>query len=222
MRKIPKINASISRWIISIIFSYGLLILMDSEKILEKISIDSRVLIVLLPVVSLIGLLVLDRGILKKLFHIPKIKEVLLAFGVAILAIVVGAILASLNFETVENPIVGVIDEIDPKFLVFMLAFQLFWEEIIRIIPFLAVYNYFSKRIGERWGVILAWILSSIIFGALHLPTYNYNIVQSIFLIGGVTFVLNFAYIRTKNLWTVYFAHLFYDMLLLSMVMLIG
>ncbi|MGD9812090.1 MAG: CPBP family glutamic-type intramembrane protease, partial [Sphingobium sp.] len=45
----------------------------------------------------------------------------------------------------------------------------------------------------------------------IHLPTYNWNILQCLILIGGARLVLTLAYIKTKNLWVCTGAHILND-----------
>jgi len=94
---------------------------------------------------------------------------------------------------------------------------QLMGEEVLTILPFLALLTYFYSHLkwSHKRAVLVAWLLSSLWFGLLHLPTYQGNLVQSIFVVGGARMVLTFAYIRTKNLWVSTGAHILYDWILI-------
>jgi hypothetical protein len=59
-----------------------------------------------------------------------------------------------------------------------------------------------------------------LVFGALHLPTYDWNLVQCIVIIGTARMVLTLAYIVTKNIWVSTGAHVINDWLLLGMALL--
>ncbi|MOA19360.1 CAAX amino terminal protease self- immunity [compost metagenome] len=60
-------------------------------------------------------------------------------------------------------------------------------------------------------AIILAWVVASIIFGAYHLPTYNWNIIQAIVGIGIARVVLLYPYLKTKNIWTSFIVHVMND-----------
>lgn len=90
---------------------------------------------------------------------------------------------------------------------------QLFGEELVTILPFLAVlyWSYSKAKLSRETSVILAWVITAIWFGALHLPTYGWNIVQAIVLIGVARLALTLAFIRTKNILVSFGAHLIND-----------
>ena len=117
-----------------------------------------------------------------------------------------------------ENP--GVVHGSDNKFSAFLVLtissiFQLFGEEFLAILPFLALLQYFylNRKKSRKKSIVLALILSSIFFGLLHLPTYNWNILQCIFVIGFARLFLTIPYIMTRNLFVSFAVHFLYDMI---------
>lgn len=90
---------------------------------------------------------------------------------------------------------------------------QLVGEEIFVVLPFLALmYFLFAKAgVSRKTAIILAWIISAVWFGAAHLPTYDWNWVQAIVVIGSARIALTLAFIRTKNLWVSAGAHIIND-----------
>lgn len=92
-------------------------------------------------------------------------------------------------------------------------AVQLLGEELITILPFLAILTlcHAAVGIGRKPAVIAAWLLSALIFGALHLPTYDWNIVQCLVVIGSARLVLTWAYVWSKNIWVSTGAHIIND-----------
>ncbi|MBY9085348.1 CPBP family intramembrane metalloprotease, partial [Paenibacillus sp. HN-1] len=90
---------------------------------------------------------------------------------------------------------------------------MLFGEELITILPFLVILALGVKKFkrSRKSAIILAWIAASIIFGAYHLQTYNWNIAQAILGIGIARVVLLYPYIKTKNIWTSFIVHLLND-----------
>jgi membrane protease YdiL (CAAX protease family) len=101
-------------------------------------------------------------------------------------------------------------------------ALQLLGEEVISILPFLALLTLFSQRFGvdRRLAIIAAWLLSALLFGLAHLPTYGWNLVQCILIIGSARLVLTLPWIMTKNLWVSTGAHVLNDWALMSMALL--
>jgi membrane protease YdiL (CAAX protease family) len=96
---------------------------------------------------------------------------------------------------------------------------QLFGEELLTILPFLAIMNLCSKRFGmsRKAAVLWAWGVSAIVFGLVHLPTYHWNLLQCLIVISIARLVLSLAYIKTKNIWVSTGAHIFNDWVLFSM-----
>lgn len=80
---------------------------------------------------------------------------------------------------------------------------QLIGEEVVSILPLLAVLWLCVTRFGlnRRLGVIIAIAVSTLWFSAMHLPTYDWNIVQCLGIIGTARVVMTLAYLVTRNLW---------------------
>jgi membrane protease YdiL (CAAX protease family) len=99
---------------------------------------------------------------------------------------------------------------------------QLLGEELVTMLPFLALLTLLTVRfgVGRRGAVIGAWLLSSLLFGLIHLPTYDWNWIQCIVVIGSARIVLTLAYILTKNLWVSTGAHIINDWVLFGAAVL--
>lgn len=97
-------------------------------------------------------------------------------------------------------------------------AIQLLGEELVTILPFLALLHVLTSRgtLSRNAAVVVAWIVTAVWFGALHLPTYDWNVAQALIVIGVARLVLTLAYIRTKNLWVSTGAHIINDWVLLT------
>ena len=91
---------------------------------------------------------------------------------------------------------------------------QFIAEEIIFIIPFLFVINK-MKTENETFKNICAIILSSVIFGAMHITTYNFNILQAVLIISIIRAGLSMSYVFSKNLTVTYLIHIIYDLSLI-------
>lgn len=101
---------------------------------------------------------------------------------------------------------------------------QLLGEELLTILPFLALLHVLTARAGLSRRPAVLWALSatSVWFGALHLPTYDWNIAQAVLVIGTARVVLTLSYIRTKNLWVSTGAHILHDSIGLVLLPVVG
>jgi uncharacterized protein len=162
------------------------------------------------------------------IFRKVHFKDVMWMFGFGILNIVVtlgvGAITVSL-FETAANPFATAVVGKGPAGLFAFYAgtgIQLFGEELITILPFLAIMYLFTKtfKMGRKGSVLWAWVITAVIFGLLHLPTYNWNVMQVLMTISVARLVLSLAYMKTKNIWVSTGAHIINDWFLFTMPLL--
>ena len=103
-------------------------------------------------------------------------------------------------------------------------AVQLLGEELLTMLPFLAILTLGFGRygMGRRGAMVLAWAGSSLTFALAHLPTYNWNLPQCLAVVGVARLVLTLAYVRTKNLWVSVGAHIVYDWTIFGLVALAG
>lgn len=90
---------------------------------------------------------------------------------------------------------------------------QLLGEELFGILPFLAVLWLCVTRLGlsRRVGIGIALISSALIFGAAHLPTYDWHWGQALIGIGSARVFLTLAYLATRNVWVSAGAHVLND-----------
>jgi membrane protease YdiL (CAAX protease family) len=149
-------------------------------------------------------------------------REVRLMLGFALVNIVVsmglGAIVMSLG-HTSSNASTSQLGSLDAVELIAFFAKtipQLLGEEVITILPFLALLQCLTQslRWGRKRAVVAAWLCTSVMFGLLHLPTYDWNWLQCIVAIGGARMVLTLPWIMTKNLWVSTGAHITNDWIL--------
>lgn len=101
---------------------------------------------------------------------------------------------------------------------------QLFGEEILTILPFLAIVTLLHAKAGasRRWSIVGAWIASAALFGAVHLPTYGWDVAQCLLIIGSARLVLTLPYIMTKNIWVSTGAHIINDCILIGGALLLA
>jgi membrane protease YdiL (CAAX protease family) len=183
---------------------------------------------VLMPGIPLAALAFVAPGHWKAIFGKVGGREVKLMFGFALLNIVVsmsiGAIVHALA-EVVPNATTSQLGGLDTAGRIAFFAKtipQLLGEEVITILPFLALLQLFSKGfgVGRKGSIIGAWLISSLIFGLIHLPTYDWNLIQCIVVIGSARMVLTLPWILTKNIWVSTGAHIVNDWLLFSLSLL--
>ncbi|EPH99509.1 CAAX amino terminal protease family protein [Enterococcus faecalis 13-SD-W-01] len=98
--------------------------------------------------------------------------------------------------------------------------FQLMGEELIAIVPFLALVSLGKfLKLNNTWTTVIAVVLSSIIFGMAHTWTYG-GVVQGIINTSLTRVVLTNAYVRTKNIWVSYIIHYIFDMSIFTLYLL--
>lgn len=143
---------------------------------------------------------------------------VLFALLNIVVTIAVGAVV--MNFHGAHsNPVFGAMGAMDAGGIaLFFLKTvpQLFGEELVTILPMLALMAFFHRRLGlsRHAAIAIAWVLSALLFGALHLPTYGWDFVQCFVVIGGARLVLSLAYLKTRNIWVSAGAHIINDWVL--------
>ena len=147
------------------------------------------------------------------------IKEVALALGFGLLTMLISMLvgLILLRFTTMNaNPTAGVLAGIGAVDLVgFMIrtAIQLVGEELMTVLPLLAVLWLCVGKLGlsRRYGLVVAVLVSTAWFAAVHLPTYDWNLIQCFGGIGAARLVLTAAFLVTRNLWVSAGAHIVND-----------
>lgn len=146
-------------------------------------------------------------------------RELLWMFGFALLNIVVtvliGATVLKL-FDAARNPAFALLagQTGDERLLFFLRTLpQLFGEEVLSILPLLALAWLFHRKLAwpRSRALLCAWLLSALWFGAAHLPTYDWNLVQCLVVIGSARLVLSLAYLKSRNLWVSFGAHAIND-----------
>ena len=183
---------------------------------------------VLFPLIPKVALAQVAPGHWKALFGKVGWRELRLMVGFALLNIVVsmsvGAIVHALA-DVTPNAATAQLSGMDTVGRIAFFAKtvpQLFGEEVVTILPFLAVLTLLSAGfgIGRKAAVVGAWLTSSLLFGLIHLPTYDWNLIQCIVVIGTARMVLTLAWVLTKNIWVSTGAHITNDWLLFSMSLL--
>ena len=164
------------------------------------------------------------------LFRKVRGRDVGWMFGFAILnyiiAIPIGYVAQSV-IDVAKNPGIEGLASADraDQYLFFLSSIpQLIGEELISIIPFLAIIYVLTQKfsVSRKAAVIVAWLVTAVWFAAIHLPTYSWNILQCLILIGSARLVLSLAYIKTKNLWVSAGAHIINDWMTFGLAILLA
>jgi membrane protease YdiL (CAAX protease family) len=178
----------------------------------------------LLPAIAFTGLPLLtlaavSRGHHTALFGRFGVREFALAIGFGLLTLVasfaVGLLLWQFTSMT-ANPSAATLVDIGPADMAIFLvrtAIQLVGEELLTILPLLAVLWLCVRKFGlpRRVGLVIAVLVSTIWFASVHLPTYNWNVIQCFGGIGMARLVLTAAFLVTRNLWVSAGAHILND-----------
>lgn len=175
-----------------------------------------------LAAVPLLALWRMAPGHWTCLFGRVGVREVRLMLGFALLNIVVSMGLGTMVMllgHTSSNASASQLGSLDTVERIAFFAKtlpQLLGEEVITILPFLALLQWLTQslRWGRKRAVVVAWVCTSVMFGLLHLPTYDWNWLQCIVVIGGARMVLTLPWIMTKNLWVSTGAHITNDWIL--------
>ncbi|MBX7215259.1 MAG: CPBP family intramembrane metalloprotease [Thermoflexales bacterium] len=183
---------------------------------------------VLFPAIPLSALARVAPGRWQEIFGKVGLRELRLMLGFALLNFVVsmsvGAIFRALA-DVTSNAATAQLGGMDTTGRIAFFAKtvpQLFGEEVVTILPFLAMLTLLSAGfgVGRKAAVVGAWLISSLLFGLIHLPTYDWNLIQCIVVIGTARMVLTLAWVLTKNIWVSTGAHITNDWLLFSMSLL--
>jgi uncharacterized protein len=140
---------------------------------------------------------------------------VLFTVTTVVVLLVLGLALSQVS-EFDENPLGAVLAEMSPGERVLILVGlvpQLFGEELLSLLPFLALlyWAHRSLRLSRTAALWLASFGAVLIFGAVHLPTYDWNLLQCFVVVGSARIVLLAAYFTTKNIWVPTATHVLTD-----------
>lgn len=178
---------------------------------------------ILFPLIPLVGLSWVSKGHAASLFGPVGWREIKLMVMFALLNIAITMVVGGIVKYTLgaaANPAISTASQLSTGGLVLFLtrtAVQLVGEEVLTIIPMLALLQWLIARagLGRTRALLVAWLGSAVIFGLLHLPTYHWDFAQCVLIIGTARLVLSLAYIRTKNLWVSSGAHILNDWFLI-------
>lgn len=204
-------------WLIvlaAVVVAYGLLIGLPLPDF--PLNFIPAILFTGLP---LLALAAVSGGRHQALFGPFGLKQfgIAVAFGVltVVLSAAVGFLMSRMVPMTSNPAVAGLADIGVPELIAFLARtfIQLIGEELITILPLLAVLWFCVSRLklSRTTGIIAGVVVSTLWFAAIHLPTYDWNILQCLGTIGSARLVLTAAYLVTRNLWVAATAHIFND-----------
>ncbi|GGF38239.1 CPBP family intramembrane glutamic endopeptidase [Subtercola lobariae] len=211
------VEVSTWKWIVIIVScAIAFIVLISIPQPNNYVALIPRILF---PVIMLVVFALLTGGFWRSIFHKLTGWDVLNMVFFAVLntvvALIVGGIIRALT-GAADNAATQGLAQLSPgELFSFYLGtgVQLFGEELFTILPFLAVmyWLYAKAHLSRKTAIILAWLITAVWFGAAHLPTYDWNVLQAVVGIGVARLVLTLAFIRTKNILVSTGAHILND-----------
>jgi len=97
----------------------------------------------------------------------------------------------------------------------FGLIIQLLGEEVLFFSAFFFTLKLFTYTEKPQYGIsiCISSVLSCVLFGLAHLSTYDYHIMQCVFIIGLPCLIKVLLLLKTRNLWCTYTGHFVHDIL---------
>lgn len=104
--------------------------------------------------------------------------------------------------------------------LIPFIPFMLMGEELFSI----AILESFRKKFG--WSTLVSTLLTAAIFGLVHFQTYFggdvlRTILQILLVQGAARLIFNYAYLKTKSIWTSWIIHVIFDIIMLFLPLIL-
>ena len=126
--------------------------------------------------------------------RMPKARDIIIIIVGFVLmfvfSIIAKLIVTALGFSIISDTAVNG----EPMLLVLRAVIQLVGEELIKFISLIIVAAYLYKSIGRKTAIIIAIIISQVIFSLNHIPAYGFSILYLIITIGISSLILPFYY----------------------------
>lgn len=154
---------------------------------------------ILITFPPLLAVVYVFKDDLSNIFRMPKPRDIIiviigfmLMLTVTMIANIIGGALgiASMTPQAING---------SPLVVIICALIQLPGEELIKFIPFIIIVAYLYKSIGRKAAIIVAIIISQILFALVHIP-YGFAIDSLLLHVGFGSIVLPFVYVKTKNL----------------------
>lgn len=157
----------------------------------------------------------------KNNFH-KIIKWTFISFIASLLALYLGKLIFSSS--STSNPIISELtkDKLTALKKIATIWISLIGEEVFIAAVFFPILYLLHKKLSKKWSIWIAILVSSLFFGALHLPTYSWNWYQSIVVIGLTRIPFTLLWIDTGSLRGGFYAHILFDYIIFIPVTLIS
>ena len=182
----------------------------------------------LFVVIQLAGLALAVGRAWTAIFRRPTRRDIGLGLAfvpLTFLASAAVAIVLSRAGLTADNPIghlMSTASGVDLGLYFLSTGVQLMGEELVTILPFLVILaGLQAAGAARRTAIMAAWFATALIFGALHLPTYQWHVAQSLLVIGVARLMLTAPFLITRNIWSSYIAHLTNDWSLFALMVVL-
>ncbi|WP_084798622.1 CPBP family intramembrane glutamic endopeptidase [Pleomorphomonas koreensis] len=202
--------------IASILLGFTILSSPQAKSLSGGLTIIPALLFTALP---LSALAYVSEGRANALFRHYDIKALGLSLLFALCTITASFLagwIASFDTAMKQNPVNDLVAAMRlselPVFLIRTFV-QLIGEELATILPLLAATWLFMSRLHASYAssIWAGTLVSTLWFSAMHLPTYDWNIVQCFLVIGISRLILTASYLYTKNIWVSAGAHIIND-----------
>ena len=169
----------------------------------------------------LIPLLYFSKWDYKLLFHKPTKNELILAVlmfaGYMIYAIVIGEILTVFNLAGPDMESAFPVDIMS----IISLIFSMMGEELLKFIPLMLLLRLFYKFTDNlKISMIISVAIVLVCFGLMHYYPAENTIISVLVLQGLGSMFEMYGYIKTKNLFVPYIAHLLTDAIAFIAIMM--
>ena len=169
--------------------------------------------------IPLVAFVLVARPDWRVLFRGVGRREVKLWFGFAALNVVITSVVGVVLSQVLDmqaNPMAGALADLSggEQVATFLaMVPQLFGEELFTILILLATLTLLFRvvRLPRRAALVGASLVATLVFAAIHLPTYGGNILQCLAVIGVARVVLLIPFLLTKNIWASTGAHVLND-----------
>ncbi len=208
----------------------GIALDLYQNQLLEAMHIGSRwleltvavIVLLLVPGIIFAGFWYALDGFPRALFRKLHPRDFLLIAGLIILGYAYSFgmtfLLKAMGLTSVDDSALATsggkrMSEVENIATLVELIFLLFGEELFGIAIFLvslAVTTH-AFKMERRPAVIVSWIVAGIVFGLAHFEAYDWHLAQMLLVIGGGHMIIQFGYLKTKNIWVSYLTHFLYD-----------
>lgn len=178
---------------------------------------------IMFVVLQLAGLALAVGDAWKAIFRRPTLRDVFIALACVPLMVIVPGAVAWFGIGPSglsSNPSIEAMGALAPVHVANMLAMsavQLLGEELVTILPLLVLLSVLYRAGVKPWlAILVSWVVTALVFGALHLPTYDWHVGQALLVIGTARLILTGVYVLTRNVWASTITHIANDWMAMS------